>query len=711
MGRDRPGVSPYLSYPVSNAIFDGGIPAKQKELPMPRYVVIALAGLALSVQPAAGQERSLELKDFLEWEGVSDPRISPDGERIVYTRRWVDKLGDRWESSLWLMNADGSRNRFLVDGSSARWSPDGDRIAYVARGEPEGSQVFVRWMDAEGAVSQITRVTESPGSIQWSPDGTQIAFTMSVSERDTFRIQLPAKPEGAKWTGDPRVVTRLAYRRDRSGYVDDGYRHIFVVPASGGTARQLTDGDWNHSDPAWLPDGRTILFESLRVRDWQHQWRESDIYAVDVDTREIRQVTSRRGPDGNPVVSPDGRRVAYTGSDWHDDTYRTSGLYVMETDGSNPRALTPGLDRSPEDVTWAPDGRGVYFTADDEGRQHLFYAPLNGDVRRLTDGVYQFSLASMSGTTAVGTLSSFHAPGDVVVLDVDQPGEFRQLTDVNEDVLHGVGLGEVEEIWYGSVDGFRIQGWIVKPPGFDPSRKYPMMLAIHGGPHGMYGVGFNFGWQEHAANGYVVLYTNPRGSAGYGSDFGNAIKNAYPGKDYDDLMAGVDTLLGRGYVDERDLFVYGCSGGGVLTSWVVGHTDRFAAASANCPVTNWLSFVGTTDGAGWYRNFASLPWEDPTEHLARSPLMYVGNVSTPTMLMTGENDLRTPMGQTEEYYQALRYRGVPTMMVRFQDEWHGTGSRPSNFMRTQLFLRGWFDRYGHEDDETVTTTSAPDGSD
>ena len=251
-------------------------------------------------------------------------------------------------------------------------------------------------------------------------------------------------------------------------------------------------------------------------------------------------------------------------------------------------------------------------------------------------------------------------------------------------------LGQVEEVWYKSVDNFDIQGWIIKPPNFDESKKYPLMLSIHGGPHGMYNVGFNFGWQEHAANGYVILYTNPRGSAGYGSPFGNAIKNAYPDKDFDDLMAGVDEVISRGYVDDNNMFVYGCSGGGVLTSWVVGHTDRFAAASANCPVTNWLSFVGTTDGATWYKNFKEYPWDDPSEHLRRSPLMYVGNVTTPTMLMTGEGDLRTPMPQTEEYYQALRVLKIPTLMVRFKNEWHGTSSTPSNFLRTQLYLRKWF---------------------
>jgi dipeptidyl aminopeptidase/acylaminoacyl peptidase len=206
----------------------------------------------------------------------------------------------------------------------------------------------------------------------------------------------------------------------------------------------------------------------------------------------------------------------------------------------------------------------------------------------------------------------------------------------------------------------------------------------------MYNVGFNFAYQEHAANGYVVLYTNPRGSTGYGSKFGNAIKNAYPGKDYDDLMKGVDEVVARGYVDDQNMFVYGCSGGGVLTAWIVGHTNRFAAASSNCPVINWISFVGTTDGAGWYRNFEKFPWEDPTEHLRRSPLMYAGNVKTPTMLMTGVNDLRTPITQTEEFYEALKVQKVPTAMIRFNEEWHGTTSKPSNFLRTQVYLREWF---------------------
>ena len=657
---------------------------------------MALA-LAAATAPASAQDTDnyLQLEQYLDWEGVSGPELSPDGTQIVYTRSWVDKVNDSRESSIWIMNADGSRNRFLVDGSSPTWSPDGTRIAFTAPGEPGGTQIWVRWMDAEGATTQITRTENGPSSIEWSPDGTRIAFNMRVDSPSPWRVSLPPRPDGAKWTPDPKVVDRLSFRRDRQGYIDDGYTHLFVVPAEGGTPRQVTDGDWNHGSGAWSPDGTELYFSGLRMADADYEWRESEIYAVNVNSGAIRQLTTRDGPDGGPVPSPDGRLVAYQGYDMSDDTYIENGLYVMNSDGSNPRRIAEELGRGLGNVTWAPDGSGVYFNVSWHGAQNVWFAPVNGEPRAVTEGKHMLAFESMdrSGRVMVGTREDAWNPQDVVRFDVRNPSQITQLTHVNDDVLAGVTLGEVEEIWYKSVEDFDIQGWIIRPPDFDPNEKYPMMLVIHGGPHGMYDIGFNFSWQEHAANGYVVLYTNPRGSSGYGSPFGNAIKNAYPGKDFDDLMNGVDEVVSRGYVDEDNMFVYGCSGGGVLTSWVVGHTDRFAAASANCPVTNWLSFVGTTDGASWYYNFEKLPWEDPTEHLRRSPLMYVGNVSTPTMLMTGEMDLRTPMPQTEEYYQALKLLKVPTVMVRFQNEWHGTSSKPSNFLRTQLYLRGWFEQH------------------
>jgi len=658
-------------------------------------VLGAMCLVAASTAPTVAQPARdrLTLEQYLDWEDVQSPRLSPDGKQVIYTRRYIDKLNDRWESSLWIMNADGSRNRFLIDGGSVEWSPDGQRIAFIARGEPSGAQIFVRWMDAEGSVSQITRLTEAPNSIQWSPDGKSIAFRMAVPYRESWSIPLPSAPRGAKWVEPPRIVTKLDYRQDRQGFIDDAYQHIFVVSAEGGTPRQVTSGNWDHGTPAWMPDGKSIVFSANRVPEAEYSWRQSDVYAVDVASGAIRQLTTREGPDGQPTPSPDGKLIAYTGYDYTTDTWRDQQLYVMNADGSNPRSLTPQLDRSPSGLIWAADGSGIYFGVENEGSRNLYFASLTGQVRPVTKGAHVLSVTDISRAgVAIGTASTPTRPTDVVTFSLLKP-EPRALTAVNEDVLAGKKLGETEEVWYTSVDGFRIQGWIVKPPDFDARKKYPLMLEIHGGPHSMYNVGFNFARQNHVAEGYVLLYTNPRGSTGYGSAFGNAIKNAYPGKDFNDLMAGVDTVINRGYIDTQRMYVFGCSGGGVLTAWIVGHTDRFAAASSNCPVTNWMSFVGTTDGPGWYRNFEKPFWEDPSEHLRRSPIMYVGNVKTPTMLMTGVQDLRTPMPQTEEFYMALKYRKVPTAMIRFNNEWHGTSSTPSNFLRTQLYLRSWFERW------------------
>ena len=347
----------------------------------------------------------------------------------------------------------------------------------------------------------------------------------------------------------------------------------------------------------------------MRVPDAEYQWRESDIYSVNVDTGAITQLTRRKGPDNNPQVSPDGKLVAYTGLDQSRNTWTDTKLWIMNIDGSNPRLVSGEWDRSPQNVQWKADGTGLYFTAQDAGSQNLYVLPMAGTrtdvVQPVTKGSYMLTTTSVSKTgKAVGVLTSIHQPPDIVTYDVAKPDQIKQLTAVNDDILKGKKLGDVKEMWYTSPDGLKIQGWYITPPGFDATKKYPMQLHIHGGPHSMYGVGFNYGWQEQAANGYVILYTNPRGSTGYGSEFGNRINNAYPSKDYDDLMAGVDELLKKGFVDERNMFVTGCSGGGVLTAWIVGKTDRFAAASANCPVIDWVSFVGTTDGAGWYNNFA-----------------------------------------------------------------------------------------------------------
>ncbi len=662
-------------------------------------LIFAATSFAPQLVAQRAPQHRIALEQYLDWEEVQAPQFSPSGAQIAYGRRWIDKMNDKWESSIWISNVDGSRARQLVQGSDVKWSPDGTRIAYIARGEPTGQQIFVRWMDAEGATTQISHLTEAPSNLEWSPDGKSIAFTSNVPTRETWRIAMPTPPKGAKWTEPPKIVSRLNYRSDRIGFTDEGYRHVFVLPADGGTARQITTGDWNHSAADYSADGQWLVFSSYRTPDADGAFRRSHIYAANLESGDIKPLTSGAGTNNGPMFSPDGKTIAFMHADSTDHSaWAETKLWMMNADGSNPHAISGNLDRPISGVTWASDNSGVYFNVESEGTKNLYFGNAAGQYRQIAAGKHFLTVTSVSKAgVAVGVRSTPTKPNDVVTFTVPKAGTvsaFTQITSVNDDVLYGKQLAQTEEVWYTSKDGLRIQGWIVKPPDFDASKKYPLVLEIHGGPQAMYNVGFSFARQDHAANGYVVLYTNPRGSTGYGEKFTNEIKNAYPGKDYDDLMAGVDTVIGRGYVDTKNLFVYGCSGGGVLTAWAVGHTNRFAAAASLCPVINWMSFVGQTDGASWYENFEKPFWEDPSEYLRRSPIMYVGRVKTPTMLMTGILDLRTPMPQTEEFYRALKKRGIPTIMVRMNNEYHGTTSTPSNFLRTQLYLRSWFDRYG-----------------
>jgi dipeptidyl aminopeptidase/acylaminoacyl peptidase len=673
-------------------------------------VAIALSFLLLLLSlPAATVAQdtgALEVADYLEMEQVNDAQISPDGQQIIYTRRWVDQQEDRWASAVWIMDSEGSRHRLLVEGGNARWSPSGDRILFIANGDNDKPQIFVRWMNDGGAVSQVTRIDVSPSTPTWSPDGTQIAFVAIVPAEDKWAIDLPAAPDGAEWSKPPRILDRLHYRQDRIGFTDPGFSHLFVVPAESGTARQLTEGEWNvgaqfdglffGAGLSWMPDSKSIIFDGLKGEDADYAYQRADIFSIEIGTKEMQQLTSGTGFWAGPVVSSDGRQIAYTGFAASDITYEMSRLHVMASDGSDVRLVTADFDREPTSLIWAANDRGIYFTAEDEGYINVFYANSNGDIRAVTTGQHAISLQSANSSTSigVGVKSSFYEPGDVHSFALSGRGMPEKLTSVNSDVLTDMTLGNQEEIWYEASDGSRAHGWIVKPPNFNAEKDYPLIMEIHGGPFGMYVGRFDFRYQVYAANGFVVLYTNPRGSTGYGEEFSQAIDHAYPGVDYLDLMGGVDAVIGQGYIDEKRMYVGGCSGGGKLSSWVIGHTDRFAAAAVRCPVTNWMSFAGTTDVPGFTHSFFRKPfWEDPSDWLSHSSLMYVGNVKTPVAIMTGEQDMRTPMQQSEEYYAALKMLGVPAKLLRFNDQYHGTGSKPSNYMRTMLYMMSWYNRY------------------
>ncbi len=662
------------------------------------------AAPALSQNPRADTLFSVD--KYLDYEQVADAQISPDGSQIVYTRRHVNRMEDRWDASLWIMSADGSRNRFLTKGSSPRWAPDGSRIAFLNEGEPSGAQLFVRFMDAEGATSQITRVNEPIGDVRWSPDGKSIGFSMFVPKANTWKIDMPAAPTGAKWTAAPKHITDLHYRQDRRGFNRPGFVHLFVVPSDGGTPRALTSGDWSvgarfdglQTGVAWdwAPDGRNVYVVGFDDPKSDLNYRDSHIYAIDVATTVKRRLNAQTGTWNGVTISPDGRKLAYSGHSATRASYQAEEIHVMNADGSSAQKLTT-LDRDPGSLMWSRDGSGVYFGVSETGTANVYFAPVSGGASKLTTGVHMLSLSSMSKTgVAAGTRTSALEPADIVKFDLTRRGAaatVTQLTRVNEDVLAGVKLGAVERIAAKSAN-VEIEGWVVKPPSFAAGKKYPMIMEIHGGPHGMYNVAFSPSYQSFASNGFVVLYVNPRGSTGYGSAFGNAIEKHYPGVDYDDLMASVDALIARGYVDTTRMYVGGCSGGGVLSSYVISRTDRFAAAAVRCPVTNWISMAGTTDIPLFTHQWFEKPfWEDPRSWLEHSTLMHVGKVKTPTLIMTGELDLRTPMPQSEEYYVALKMRGVPTALLRFEGEYHGTSSRPSNWLRTQLYMMDWYNRW------------------
>jgi acylaminoacyl-peptidase len=680
--------------------------------PQARIAVSLLAvTLTIGSSPllwAQDASHKLSAMDEFQIQLPTDPQISPDGKKIVYVRRFADPMTDKRYSNLWIINADGTDHRPLTTGNrsdaSPRWSPDGMRLAYLSDADGK-QQIYIRWMDT-GQTARITNLEQAPDAINWSPDGKMLSFSALVSGKGPHLADLPAPPSGAKWADPPAAYNRLVYRFNGTGYLKPGYMQIFVVDSEGGAPRQVTNGNFpnggNEFGPSratWTPDGKYLIVSVNRHPESDHEYLDTEVYEFSVADGSLRALTNRKGPDNSPVVSPNGKFIAYTGYDDRYQGHQTTKLYLMNRDGTGSHSISDKLDRDVQEPQWAPDNSGVYFRYDDQGDTKIGFSSLDGAFKKIADHLASTTSAYGGGSFSVarnGLIALNYGrpdnPGDIAISNM---GAMKVLTSFNQELFEQKKPGHVEEIWYeSSKDKRKIQGWIIHPPDFDPSKKYPLVLEIHGGPFADYGGRFDFEKQVWASMGYVVVYTNPRGSTSYGEEFANLIHHAYPGDDFDDLNSGVDAVIAKGYIDTSNLFVTGGSGGGVLTCWTIEHTDRFRAAASLYPVINWYSFALTSDipfiTKYW---FPGNPWDNTDNYMQRSLTNLVAKVKTPTMVMTGEADYRTPISEAEQFYEALKLLNVDAVLVRVPEEPHGIGRRPSHHIAKMLYIAGWFDQH------------------
>ena len=642
--------------------------------------------------------------DVFELEWAVNPEISPDGNRIVYQRYGFDIMNDRKQSRLWMMNANGTNNTKLtsneVSESNPKWSPDGTRIAFTSSTE-NGSEIFVYWL-ATGKTAKLTQLEKSPSGLRWSPDGKQIAFLMTVPEAQPTLVKPPKKPKGAKWAKHPRVTTRFKYEADGSGYIQPGFKHLFVVSADGGSARQISSGKYKFGSPTWSKNGKSLYFSGNLIDNWDYDFRNSEIYNIDIATGKTTALTDRKGPDSGLAISPDGKQIAYLGYDDKVQTYQIRHIYLMDIDGTNKKEIKSNLDRSPSNLTWSNDGKGLYFQYDDKGNTKIGYTTLSGKTSKIADnlggtaigrpyGAGSYSL-SQNGNIAY-TQSTPSYPAEIAIV---QKGKTRKISKLNNDILPYRTLGKVEEIWYKStVDGNDIQGWIVYPPNFDASKKYPLLVENHGGPISNYGDRFSPEMQLYASAGYVVFYPNPRGSTSYGEKFGNLLYHNYPGNDYDDVMDGVDAVIAKGNIATNELYVTGGSAGGIMTAWMIGKNNRFKAAAVIKPVMNWISKTLTADNYYGYADsrYPGQPWENFETYWKFSPISLVGNIETPTLVMVGTEDRRTPLSESKQLYSALKIRKIETALVEIPGAYHLIVNRPSQLITKVDHIVAWFEKY------------------
>ncbi len=644
--------------------------------------------------------------DVFELEWVSDPQISPNGQTIVYVRNGMDIMKDKRIGRLWMTHIDGTGHQKLsnndVNESSPRWSPTGDRLAFTASTE-NGSEVFIYWTSS-GKIARISQLPYSPQGIKWSPDGKHLAFSMFVDGEELKLVSPPNKPKGAEWADAPRVTTRFKHERDGGGKMKPGFTHIFVLPADGGTARQVTTGDFNHGNGLnWSADSQTILFSSNRNKDWEYDFRNSEIYALDLSTEKVTALTDRNGPDHSVAIQPKGKKIAYLGYDDKREAYQNTLLHTMHIDGSGKKVMSQNFDFGIEQPTWTPNGNGILFMYDEKGNTKIGHMDMSGRTSEVIHNVGGTSIGrpyaggsfsvAQNGTIAFTQSSPMH-PAELAILKRGEKTA-KQIISLNNDLLGQRTLGQVEEVWYkSSYDQRDIQGWIITPPNYDPNKKYPLLVENHGGPISNYGDRFTPEFQLYAAAGYIVFYPNPRGSTSYGEEFANLLLNNYPSEDYLDVMDGVDALLKKGITSEDSLYVTGGSAGGIMTAWMIGKNNRFRSAAVVKPVMNWISKTLTADNYFAYANtrYPGQPWENMENYWKFSPISLVGNIETPTLVMVGLDDLRTPLSEAKQLYHALKIRQIDTALVEIPGASHFISKRPSHLISKIEYILAWFER-------------------